>query len=184
MAIHVAEEARHISLGHEYLSKRVPTLRAWKRFLLSLFVPLIMRLLGSAVVKPPKAFRREFGMPRKVKRQLYFRSPESRHHLRGLFADVRMLCYDTGLMNPVARLMWRICRINGEPSRYRSEPQRQHPVGAYAPLELGALDVHGGNRVCPPALERGRAVGFRERPSSQPARRIGLRAARNRSGPG
>jgi hypothetical protein len=44
-----------------------------------------------------------------------------------MFADVRMLAYDTGLMRSrVARLMWRICKINGKPSRYRSEPQRQH----------------------------------------------------------
>jgi hypothetical protein len=32
------------------------------------------------------------------------------------------------LMNPIAKLMWRICRINGQPSRFRSEPQRQHLV--------------------------------------------------------
>lgn len=45
-----------------------------------------------------------------------------------MFGDVRMLCYDTGLMNPIARMVWRICKINGKPSRYRCEPQRQHLV--------------------------------------------------------
>jgi hypothetical protein len=35
-----------------------------------------------------------------------------------------MLCDDLGLMNPFALLMWRVCRINGPVSRYRSEPQR------------------------------------------------------------
>jgi hypothetical protein len=39
-----------------------------------------------------------------------------------------MLCYDTGLMNRTAKLMWRICKINGDASRYRNEPQRQHVV--------------------------------------------------------
>ena len=49
--------------------------------------------------------------------------------LRDMFADVRMLCQDTGLMNPVARLMWRICRINGrQPLPQRAE--RQHVVAA------------------------------------------------------
>jgi hypothetical protein len=44
-----------------------------------------------------------------------------------MFADVRMLAHDAGLMEPrSARLMWRLCKIDGEPSRYRSEPQRQH----------------------------------------------------------
>jgi hypothetical protein len=48
--------------------------------------------------------------------------------LRDMFGDVRMLAHDTGLINPIARLMWRICRIDGRPSRYRSEPARQHLV--------------------------------------------------------
>jgi hypothetical protein len=33
--------------------------------------------------------------------------------LRDIFADMRMLAYDTGLMNPLSRLLWRICEING-----------------------------------------------------------------------
>jgi hypothetical protein len=41
-----------------------------------------------------------------------------------------MLCRDTGLMNPLARLIWKICKIDGKPSRYRSEPQREHLVVA------------------------------------------------------
>jgi hypothetical protein len=63
-----------------------------------------------------------------VRKEIFFKSPEARMMLRDMFGDVRMLCKDTGLMNPVAKLIWRICRINGEPSRYRSEPQRQHLV--------------------------------------------------------
>ena len=43
-----------------------------------------------------------------------------------MFADMRMLAYDTGLMNPLSRLMWRICEIDGKPSRYRGEPQCGH----------------------------------------------------------
>ena len=46
--------------------------------------------------------------------------------LQDMFADVRMLCHDTEMMNPPARLMWRICKIDGPPSRFRSEPQRRH----------------------------------------------------------
>jgi hypothetical protein len=43
-----------------------------------------------------------------------------------MFGDVRMLAYDTGLMNPIAKLVWRMFKMYGKPSRYRSEPQRQH----------------------------------------------------------
>jgi hypothetical protein len=50
--------------------------------------------------------------------------------LQEMFADVRMLCSDTGLMTWPAKLMWRICKIDGPPSRYRSEPQRRHVAPA------------------------------------------------------
>ena len=128
MAIHVAEEARHISFAHEYLRKRVPRMRPRRRFWLSLHVPWIMRVLCQAILVPPKSFWREFDIPRSVRKELFFRSPESRQMLRDMFGDVRMLCYDVGLMSPVARLVWRICKIDGRPSRYRSEPQREHVV--------------------------------------------------------
>jgi hypothetical protein len=128
MAIHVAEEARHISFAHEYLRKRVPHLPRRKRFWLSLYVPLTMRILCSAIIVPPRAFWKEFDIPRSVRKEIFFRSPESRQMLRDMFGDVRMLGHDTGLMNPLAKIMWRICRINGAPSRYRSEPARQHLV--------------------------------------------------------
>jgi hypothetical protein len=125
MAIHVAEEARHISFAHEYLRKRLPRMTRRQRVWISLSYPLIMRGLCQAIMVPPKAFWREFDIPRAVKKELFFGSPDSRKWLRDIFADVRMLAYDTGLMNPTARLMWRICKINGKPSRYRGEPQRQ-----------------------------------------------------------
>ena len=87
-----------------------------------------MRVLCQAIVVPPRAFWKEFDIPRSVRTELFFRSPESRRFLRDMFGDVRMLCDETGLMNPAAKLMWRICKINGEPSRYRSEPARQAVV--------------------------------------------------------
>lgn len=130
MAIHVAEEARHISFAHEYLRKRVPHLNRRQRFGLSVSVPIIMRVLGQAIIMPPRSFWKEFDIPRSVKRDVFFRSPHSRQFLRDMFADVRMLCHESGLMNPVAKMVWRICKINGRPSRYRSEPQRQHVLAA------------------------------------------------------
>ncbi len=126
MAIHVAEEARHISFAHEYLSKRIPDLPRRKRFWLSLFVPLTMRILCSAIVVPPKAFWNEFDIPRSVRKDIFFRSAEAKLMLSNMFADVRMLCHDTGLMNPVAKLVWKMCRISGAPSRFRAQPQRAH----------------------------------------------------------
>ncbi len=127
MAIHVAEEARHIAFAHEYLRRRVPQILPISRFFLSLYVPIIMRVLCQAAVVPPAIFFKEFGVPRSVRKELFFDAADSRQALRDMFRDVRMLCHDVGLMNPVARLTWRLCKIDGRPSRYRGEPQRTRP---------------------------------------------------------
>jgi hypothetical protein len=126
MAIHVAEEARHISFADQFLSKRVPRMTRRSRFTLSLYVPVVMRALCQAIVVPPRKFFREFDIPHSVRKELYFDAPRSRQALRDMYGDVRMLCVDVGLMNPFAMLVWRICKINGHLSRYRGEPQRAH----------------------------------------------------------
>jgi hypothetical protein len=126
MAIHVAEEARHISFADQFLSKRVPQMVRRSRFALSLYVPIVMRVLYQAIVVPSRNFFREFDVPRSVRKELFFNAPDSRQALRDMYGDVRLLCGDVGLMNPFAVLLWRICKINGQPSRYRGEPQRAH----------------------------------------------------------
>ena len=85
-----------------------------------------MRMLGQAMVVPSRRFFRQFDIPRSVRKELLSGAPDSRQPLRDMFGDIRMLCHDLGLMNPFALLIWRICKINGDPSRYRSEPQRAH----------------------------------------------------------
>jgi hypothetical protein len=127
IAIHVAEEARHISFADQFLSKRVPHMVRWSRFVLSLYVPIVMRVLCQAIVVPSGSFFRKFAIPRSVRKELFFNAPDSRQALRDMYGDVRMLCDDLGLMNPFALFLWRICKINGQPSRYRGEPRRAHP---------------------------------------------------------
>jgi hypothetical protein len=124
MAIHVAEEARHISFADQFLTKRVPNMLRRSRFALSLYVPIVMRVLCQAIVVPSRSFFRKFDIPRSVRKELFFNAPESRQSLRDMYGDVRMLCHDAGLMNDLALLTWRICKIDGHPSRYRGEPQR------------------------------------------------------------
>jgi hypothetical protein len=126
MAIHVAEEARHISFADQFLTKRVPQMVRRSRFALSLYVPIVMRVLCGAIVVPSRSFFRKFDIPRSVRKELFFNGPDARQTLRHMYGDVRMLCDDVGLMNPLALMLWRICKINGQPSRYRGEPQRAH----------------------------------------------------------
>ncbi|GAA2736163.1 diiron oxygenase [Actinocorallia aurantiaca] len=122
MQIHVAEEARHIGFAHRFLQHHVPRLNRVRRALLSLLFPLIMRWLCDVIMVPGREARRGMGIPRSVAREVWWRDPESRKTLRDFFADVRMLAESLDLMNPASRVLWRMCRIDGRPSRFRSEP--------------------------------------------------------------
>ena len=122
MQLHVAEEARHISFAHHLIREQVPQRGRVQRFLLSLMLPLTMRILCGAIVVPPRSFAKRFDVPDAVMRDIFWRSPESKRFLRNVFGDVRMLGEQSGLMNPVSRLLWRALGISGRPSRFRSEP--------------------------------------------------------------
>lgn len=122
MEIHVAEEARHISFAHTYVTRNAPKLSRGEAFLVSLAFPVIMRVLCDAILKPAKEFRDEFDIPDEVIKELYWDGPESRRFLSDLFGDVRKLAEDSGLMNPVARRVWKSLKIDGRPSRFRGEP--------------------------------------------------------------
>jgi hypothetical protein len=124
MRIHVAEEARHISFAHKFLAHRVPRMSRPGRFALSIAFPVTMRVLCDVIVIPPREFWQRFDIPKDVKRDLFWRLPESREQLRGYFGDVRALAEEIGLMNPVSRRVWKLMKIDGKPTRYRSEPSR------------------------------------------------------------
>jgi hypothetical protein len=124
MRIHVAEEARHISFAHKFLGNRVPKMSRPGRLALSIVFPVTMRVLCDVIVIPPTEFWETFDIPKDVRKDLFWRLPESRAQLSGYFADVRALADEIGLMNPVSRQVWKLLKIDGRPSRYRSEPSR------------------------------------------------------------
>lgn len=122
MQIHVAEEARHISFAHHYIRTNASRLNWFERHLMTVLFPLIMRVLGDTILIPHRQMAREFGIPRSVLKDLYWRSPESREYLSEVFADVRMLAEEAGLMTRLGRFVWRLLKIDGRPARFRSEP--------------------------------------------------------------
>ena len=122
MAIHIAEEARHISFAHEAVQLRAPHLGPVGRHLTALLLPLVMRYGCEAIMVPPREFWERFEIPEQVKKDLFWESPESQQRLQNLFGDVRMLAEQSNLMTRPARALWRLCKIDGPASRYRSEP--------------------------------------------------------------
>ena len=71
---------------------------------------------------PTKKAQSDMGIPRSVVKELYWDNPESRKFLRDLFGDVRMLAEQTGMMNKVSRRVWKLMKIDGPTSRFRSQP--------------------------------------------------------------
>ncbi|GAA4680272.1 AurF N-oxygenase family protein [Gordonia humi] len=122
MELHVAEEARHISFAHNHLRTTIPKKGRLAKFVLSLVMPLVMRVLCGAIVVPPAEFAKEFNVPREVMKEIFWESEQSRVFLSGVFGDVRMLADQCGLMNPVSRRVWKALGIDGRSSRFRSEP--------------------------------------------------------------
>ncbi|MFJ1458001.1 diiron oxygenase [Nocardia sp. N2S4-5] len=125
MQIHIAEEARHISFAHEYLTAHIERMGLPGKAVCALAFPLAMRWLAGEIMTPPRSFARQFDIPREVIKEAFWRGPASRKILSGYFDDVRKLVDDLGLMPAPAKLLWRALNINGAPSRYRSEPARR-----------------------------------------------------------
>lgn len=121
MQIHVAEEARHISFAHQWLSQRVATFGAVRRAGLAIVLPVVMWWLGNVIMVPCKADREAMGIPRGVARQIWWKLPVSKRRRIDLFADVRMLADQLGLRKGRVRLLWRGLGIDGRPSRFRGE---------------------------------------------------------------
>jgi hypothetical protein len=122
MQIHIAEEARHISFAHEFIARKAHRLPRWRRVLLRYAYPITMRVLAGVIATPSREFCKQYVIPRKVIKDLYYGKPESKKMLKDLFADVRTLAEDSGLMTPGTRMVWRALEIDGRPARYRSEP--------------------------------------------------------------
>ncbi|WP_433662967.1 AurF N-oxygenase family protein [Nocardia sp. CA-128927] len=129
MAIHVAEEARHISFAHEFLKIHVPEAKPGSKFILSIAMPIVMYILGRSIFTPPRSFWREFDIPDYVRKELFYGSKESKQEFSDFFGDVRTLAKDIGLMNPISKAVWKLLKIDGHTTRYRSEPLRAAKAG-------------------------------------------------------
>jgi hypothetical protein len=121
MQIHIAEEARHIGFAHQYLEHHWPQMNFAKRQILNVMFPITMRVLCDVIMVPSKKAREDMGIPDDVAKQIWWDSEESTKLLRDLFGDVRMLADNLGIRKGPARLIWKALRIDGRPSRHRSE---------------------------------------------------------------
>lgn len=123
-SIHLAEEARHITFADIHLAQQIGSAGRLRRALYALTFPFFLRWLIGEMLTPPRAFVRQFGIPRQVFKAVYWRSAHSRQLLAESAADVRRAAADLGLRPVWSRWIWRLLGIDGRLPRYRGEPDR------------------------------------------------------------
>jgi hypothetical protein len=107
MAIHVEEEARHVSYANQELRRRVPQMSRPSRAALSVTVPPVMAIMGRLMTEPTSWLRRRWGIPSGDLRKTY-RKQEHRQLLPDSLARIRKLCDELGLLNPAAVALWKL----------------------------------------------------------------------------
>ena len=122
--IHIAEEARHISFAEEFLRARRPRMRRTQVATCAVLFPLIMRWLAGEIMTMPRDVARQLEIPDDVFREAFWHSEHSRKIMASYFGDMRALASDLGFMNPLTRRLWKLLGIDGEPTRFRGEPER------------------------------------------------------------
>ena len=110
MKIHITEEARHIAFARTYLKDLVPRLGRLRRLMLSIRTPIVLWIMAPLMVDPSSELHRAHGVPKAVLREAR-RSDAGRQLRRESVAKLRRLCRDLGLMNPVARFVWKRCGL-------------------------------------------------------------------------
>jgi hypothetical protein len=81
-----------------------------------------MRGLCDIIMVPCKADREAMGIPDQVAKEIWWDSAAGEKRLRDMFGDVRMLADELGIRRGPYALLWKLMGLDGEPSRYRSEP--------------------------------------------------------------
>jgi hypothetical protein len=111
MRIHVTEEARHLSFARQYLRTRVPALPTWKRRIIAFEAPIILAVMASVMMRPPRQLVRDYAIPKPVLREAYGKDAPSRDEVRASLRKVRNLLVDVGLVTPVSKRLWRALGI-------------------------------------------------------------------------
>ena len=105
MRHHVTEEARHLSFARHYLKTEVPKLSWWRKQVLAIGAPIILGIMASLMLAPPRSLQREFGLEPDVLAGAY-RGDGGRQEVKRSVRKVRALCRELGLINPVSRRIW------------------------------------------------------------------------------
>lgn len=110
MRIHVTEEARHLSFARHTLKVSVPKLDPIRRGVLSVAAPVVLGIMVRLMVIPQGDLVAHCKVPADVLRNAN-KSEKGATLLQGSVAKPRKLVRELGLMNPVAKFVWKLAGI-------------------------------------------------------------------------
>jgi hypothetical protein len=145
--IHLAEEARHITFADDHLAERIQSAGRFRRAIYAIIFPFYLRWLIGESIGPPRNFARQFGIPRRVFKDAYWRSAQSRRMMAESAADVRRVAENLGLRTAWSRWIWRLLKVEGRVPRYRGEPVRSPAL-----TRVSGLRTAGWARVVPAVI--------------------------------
>jgi hypothetical protein len=120
MRIHVTEEARHLSFARQYLRVHVPALGRVQRAWISVQSPIVLAVMASVMMRPPRALVRTYSIPKPVLAEAYGPGSAARAEVRTSLRKVRNLLAELGLITPITKRLWKVLGIWEEPSAARS----------------------------------------------------------------
>jgi hypothetical protein len=116
MRIHVTEEARHLSFARQYLRTAVPKLGRLQRTWIAIQSPVILAVMASVMMRPPRALVRTYDIPKAALAEAYGPGSAARDETRASLRKVRNLLTELGLITPISKRLWRTFGIWEEPS--------------------------------------------------------------------
>ncbi len=109
-------QRRHATCRSRGIGSRpgCPGLDPVRRVVLSIAAPLILGEMGAMMLAPSREVVRTFDIPEEVLREAYHDNAEWQTTAATALRKVRQLCGELGLLNPVAKRIWKARRIWGD----------------------------------------------------------------------
>jgi hypothetical protein len=127
MQIHVTEEARHVCFAHKYLATHLPELSAWRRWQLQLMAPIITQQTARLMLRPPRSFTRQLGIPDAVMREVW----QSDAYRDFFTSAVKPLCEtyrDIGLVTAANAPLFELLGLGALQPRKKALPSATTPM--------------------------------------------------------
>lgn len=112
MAIHVAEEARHVSFAREEIAVATAALDPFRRAFVIVAFPFILRVMVDEMLQPSAWALRRHDVPQAAM-DVVRRGPDARRLRVGAADRVRAILANAGLVPRISRPLWRLAGLAG-----------------------------------------------------------------------